>query len=95
MGKMLTVIDEPLWCFECPFFNSGIDSKCKKADRLIKSISLSKRPDWCPLIEVPDKKNTWDMDIVDHQSMDLGEHIGWNKCINYILEEGIRKDEDS
>lgn len=38
-----------------------------------------------PIQEVPEKKPEWYMDIVEHESMDLGKRIGWNMCINELF----------
>ena len=89
MSKIIAVIDDPERCGDCPFchphFGPGYD--CTLADRYEMTMEMLKRPDWCPLEKMPEKKSEWEMDIVEHESMDLGEHIGWNKCIDYILGE--------
>lgn len=35
--------------------------------------------------EILEKKTEWDMDIIHAESFDLGEHIGWNKCVKEIF----------
>lgn len=88
MSKMIAVIDEPECCEVCPFCHLGISPgyECTLAGRH-EIPSYLKRPDWCPLEKMPEKKSEWEMDIVEHESMDLGERLGWNKCVDYILGE--------
>lgn len=35
--------------------------------------------------EIPKVKSEWEMETIHYESMDLGEHIGWNKCIKEIF----------
>lgn len=39
--------------------------------------------------EIPEKKTEWDMDVIHSESFDLGENIGWNKCIDEFVDEFI------
>lgn len=39
--------------------------------------------------EIPEKKTEWDMDVIHSESFDLGENIGWNKCIDKFVENFI------
>lgn len=56
-------------------------------------MSLCFRPDWCPLKKVPEKLNEWDPELIEHQRLSLGKHIGWNMCIDEILGKDIEVDE--
>lgn len=31
-----------------------------------------------------DKKPVWEIDIIHHESYDLGRNVGWNECLNAI-----------
>ena len=31
-----------------------------------------------------EKKPVWDMDIIHHESYDLGRNVGWNECLETI-----------
>lgn len=42
----------------------------------------------CPLLDIPERKDEFEMDVVHHESVALGEAIGWNKCLEYILNGG-------
>ena len=49
----------------------------------LNDIMMKGKPNWCPLREVPQKKDYYfDGSIWTH------ERIGWNACIDTILKEG-------
>lgn len=83
MPKAVLVMDMPESCFGCNFLycnaDAGIDScQAMEVSRIVDSETYE-RPDWCPLRELPEKKERR-----------IGEHgermfrAGFNACLNEI-----------
>lgn len=75
MSKAVLVMNMPQNCFKCKlqdFATCRIANKCHVGD---------KRPDWCPLRELPEKKLA-DTDLL---TMESGIVEGWNACLDKIL----------
>ena len=81
MSKAILVIDMPKRCEECRFSTINcLDSDvCYLNNR---EISLDKRPNWCPLREVPKKKEENDA----YTDCEYYRVQGYNACIDEILE---------
>lgn len=82
--KAIIVIDMPNSCDKCEFgyYSDGRILLCGYEDKIG---SEENKPDWCPLKELPEKHNnirTWD----EYYN---GYDIGWNNCIDTILQEKI------
>ena len=78
MSKAILLMDMPTCCGEC-----SILEYCHNNDG--KS-DMSIRQSWCPLREVPQKKE-------ERKPMNGSEYfktIGYNTCIDAILKEGAR-----
>lgn len=45
--------------------------------------------------EIPKAKSEWEMETVHCESMGLGEHIGWNKCVKEIFGTSDVSNEES
>lgn len=79
MSKSILVIDTPECCAECPMIRHEID--CITEDYCIKNgreiIRLGKKPNWCPLKEIPEK----------YYPVSMNFECGWNSCIDEILKE--------
>lgn len=79
MAKAVLVMDMPERCDMCdlrytlPFGNKVCYIK-------LKSVTGEKRPDWCPLRELPEKKET------NYYMNNKGKGIekGWNACLDAI-----------
>ena len=90
MSKVL-VIDRPKNCLNCPMRYDYKESDiCALADDII--YNCSSKPDWCPLLPLPEKKDiTKYIQRGDAKSMThLVQYMyaqGWNDCIDYILKE--------
>ena len=75
MKKAVLVMGMPKSCAECIVCNLAI---CRSAHELIP-LKGTERPDWCPLRELPEKKERR-----------VGEHgermfrAGFNACLNKI-----------
>lgn len=79
--KAVLVIDMPNNCEECKIIylqGHGESSTCESGD-------WSKRPSWCPLRPLPEKKN--EVDIYGFDLVKNRYATGWNDCLNAIIEE--------
>ena len=92
MSKSVLVIDTPETCVDCHFcyvLDEGVEACCSISDddkdtSLMKKIDCEYgycqgKPDWCPLKELPNKKN-WG-EIFN------GNVKGWNDCLKEIIGE--------
>lgn len=88
MGKSILILKKPPRnCATCPlssFARVYCDITCSVLkDKVVED--CTKRPAWCPIKEIPQKKSEWNKDILEHESFDLGRHVGWNECIDMLL----------
>ena len=76
--KAILVIDMPNNCEECKiiYLQGHGESICD-------SVDWSKRPSWCPLRPLPQKRKT----SVDTDLFEQGVNYGWNACLDEILGE--------
>ena len=92
MSKSVLFIDTPENCLDCQFcyeLDEGVEAYCSISDddkdtSLMKKIDCEYgycqgKPDWCPLKELPNKKN-WG-EIFN------GNVKGWNDCLKEIIGE--------
>lgn len=81
MNKAILVMDMPESCFECNFcVELAAHDRCVAAG---KSIFTIKKPDWCPLKELPEK-----MEGYNSIKWQWGEYEdGWNHCIDCLIDE--------
>nr|UVX56644.1 MAG: hypothetical protein [Bacteriophage sp.]UVY43372.1 MAG: hypothetical protein [Bacteriophage sp.] len=93
MSKSVLVMKTPETCLDCMFcheFDEGKEAYCYVMDG-DKDSELKKRidceygycqgkPDWCPLMDLPEKDNG---DYPANTS-DAGFAEGWNQCIDEI-----------
>ena len=95
MRKSALVTDTPKNCYDCPFGteycgDSEYEGCCELAECLDSDMRLiteehydyesESRPDWCPLVDLPEKDNG---DYPANTS-DTGFAEGWNQCIDEI-----------
>lgn len=80
MSKSILVIDTPESCIKCPlikpistFTSQGYS--CSRNDKKINHI-LDK-PDWCPLLDLPEK----------YEPVSMNFERGFNACIDEILKD--------
>lgn len=79
MAKAVLVMDMPERCNMCdlrytlPFGNKVCYIK-------LKGVTGQKRPDWCPLRELPEKKET----NYYMNNKEKGIVEGWNACLDVI-----------
>lgn len=80
MSKSVLVMDTPKYCALC-VLRSGVHHPfCRVNNRDITDLSI--RPDWCPLMDLPEKDNG----DYPANTFDAGFVEGWNQCIDEIQE---------
>lgn len=77
MSKSVLAIDTPKKCNSCIYAGTFYDF-CKINYRYIED--LSSKPDWCPLMDLPEKDNG----DYPANTFDAGFAEGWNQCIDEI-----------
>jgi hypothetical protein len=78
MSKAILVMDMPSNCYECPCCHIDKDYDTCEANYIILLMGHDKkRPEWCPLREVPQKRE-------QYGARD-GIAVGYNQCIDEIL----------
>lgn len=75
MRKAILVMDMPKNCYECKL-QEWLNCKIVKGCHIGKT-----RPDWCPLRQVPEKREA---DPAIDNDIDWGLAEGWNACIDAI-----------
>lgn len=91
MAKAILVMDMPESCFGCNFLycdgDTNLDScQAREKARPVDSATYEK-PDWCPLRELPEK-----IPDLEHGYENVDKsiiRIGWNACLDTILENGL------
>ena len=81
MAKAVLVMDMPENCFKCKlqnWANCKITNKCHVGGC---------RPDWCPLRELPEKIPDLEHGYENVDRSIIG--IGWNACLDMILENAL------
>lgn len=95
MSKSILVIDTPECCFQCKFSGADRDYCCLKenmasdSNMISEGEYLNRKPDWCPLRDLPDKKP----ELKYHgngcfgvnEAMKNSFNLGFNTCIDEIL----------
>ena len=97
MNKSILVIDTPERCLDCTLGNSEESDGEEVYCNVLQCVTYqkgfyedeeeeepynSKKPDWCPLKDVPEKKSIPNGFMIGEM---YGEDIGWNNCIDEIL----------
>lgn len=87
MAKAVLVMDMPECCVDCccgyfERYTKELNLVCGATGEDANNVA---KPDWCPLLELPDK-------IPEFKSgyEDLGtsiRRVGWNSCLDEILKE--------
>ena len=88
MSKAVLVMDMPERCADCPLRSSEKTSYvcCYLTLKNISSTDYyDKKPDWCPLRELPEKTNH--PAYCDNGRFDKG----WNACLDMILEKKVNE----
>ena len=91
MKKAVLVIDMPKNCSRCKirflrYLNScDMSNKCPVSEfkeYISTYLITNTKPDWCPLKEMPEKKEIAEC----YTQIDYAYKDGWNNCINEILD---------
>lgn len=98
MSKSILVINTPQKCEECQLCKNYMkvshawgnpntyEVYCAGiANRILTEVPKDKKPDWCPLKDIPLKKNVRDFNISPGDFEQKGYQQGWNACIDEIL----------
>lgn len=80
--KAILMMEMPESCIECPMEMNVVDTRGKLWKGNIcrgcgmRNADRSKKPDWCPLVSMPERKEirSYSISIAD----------GWNACIDAI-----------
>ena len=80
MSKSVLVMNTPKNCKSCIHI-STFRFLCRINCRDIKDVST--KPDWCPLMDLPEKDNG----DYPANTFDAGFAEGWNQCIDEIAGE--------
>lgn len=85
MSKAILVMEMPKCCNEC-CLSLPVEDKvervlCRGLEKYHSTTVFSKRPDWCPLRELPEEHNT-DARQVGEQWAVFNQ--GWNACLDAI-----------
>jgi hypothetical protein len=98
MNKVILVMGDPMFCFNCPLARNkkhrvtkeevwycGIAHKTDK-DYYWEKVDMDSevKPDWCPLKAVPEKYDMY-ADIIHDMDWDGEYESGYNACIDEIL----------
>ena len=83
--KSMLVIETPKDCWKCPMRHDYKESDiCALVDDII--YNCSSKPDWCPLIKLPDKYEI-DKNKCSDTFYEFEFEYGYNQCIDDILKE--------
>lgn len=96
MAKAVLVMDMPEDCTMCKFWDSNNDECYAVGAAEPWSTDQEKtRADWCPLVELPEKKE--ELSVEEYEFGGLGKAFvsGWNACLDKISEEPLEKGEAS
>lgn len=82
MSKCVLAMDMPTLCHKCPLCTYHNVWYCEAVNKKIPY--MTEKPSWCPLREVPDKKEYYDEEV-DYCDWEDGYKRGYNACIDKIL----------
>ena len=85
MSKSVLVIDTPERCIDCEIgqnYSNMLETyiSCPIAGKCVLDKDAEMIPDWCPLMDLPEKDNG----DYPANTFDAGFVEGWNQCIDEI-----------
>ena len=83
MAKAMLIMDMPSNCYECELNNYHFCDVT--GDNIERYRNTEYKPTWCPLREVPQKKED---NLSIHIPYNEGYLRGWNDCVDEILGGG-------
>lgn len=87
MRKAILVMDMPDNCYKCDLHvtHHNCEDVCLKNDKYIEVNIFERKPNWCPLREVPQKKMIENVKEDYDGGYSHGFTHGYNACIDEIL----------
>lgn len=89
MAKAVLVMDNPESCFECNFLycdeDTNLDSCQAREEARPVDSETYKKPDWCPLRKLPEKKEELSVDEYEFGGLGKAFVSGWNACLDEIM----------
>ena len=94
MAKAVLVMDMPDDCPMCKFFDSDGQCHAVDAENPWSTDPDKAKPDWCPLRELPEKKETYTvLELHSNGRWTEGMKAGFNACLDEILKDDeLRKE---
>lgn len=88
-AKKILVINTPENCLECPLGDNmscamEVCVVCKLTRKTVIDKECETTPEWCPLMNLPEKDDT---DTSDFDDFNAGYVEGWNTCLDEIAGE--------
>lgn len=89
MSKGYILVDVPEKCSQCNFWfakaTEPVEYRCMAKQRKLQN--LTEKPDWCPIRELPEKKEPTQFPISPLLPWQYTEYDkGWNDCIEKMEE---------
>lgn len=86
MAKAVLVMDMPDDCTMCKFWNAEDDECYATGSEELSLGDFEKaKPDFCPLRELPEKKDENSPERVEYGNFGYGYLAGFNDCLDKIL----------
>lgn len=88
MAKAVLIMDDmPDYCNDCYAMSMSLSGRfCRAAEESLQA--KAERPDWCPLRELPERKETVYLQECYTNSYWSDEmKAGWNACLDAIAKE--------
>lgn len=87
MAKAILVMDMPYDCTMCKFWNAEDDECYATGSEELSLGDFEKtKPDWCPLRELPEKKDTLTtLECHSNGKWTEGMKAGYNACLDEIV----------
>ena len=87
MSKSILVIDTPENCNECQFSAERLcgNGRCTLNKDCSNVIPKNCKPNWCPLLDSPEKK--------EQTAFPKGYYDGWNNGFNACIDEILKGDD--
>lgn len=87
MAKAMLIMDMPSRCGDCSCFDN-FNRMCQEEHKHLSLVEINikdKKPTWCPLREVPQKKEEYGWGLLEHHK---NFNKGYNACIDELLGGG-------
>ena len=84
MAKAILIMDMPEDCNDCYAMYVSLSERfCRATEENLSA--KAERPDWCPLRELPEKKEELPIEKYEFRSLGKAFASGWNACLDEIL----------